>query len=264
MDIATIGGLVAGLALVTWGILSGSPLSSFIDPGSIVIVIGGTFAAIFVTFPLNKVFGIAKVTQKAFFNADHDSKVIISKVIELANVARREGLLALEEAVDEVKDDFLKKGVMLIVDGTDPELVQNILETEISYLQDRHSEGKALYENLGTLAPAFGMVGTLIGLVAMLNNLDDPSSIGPAMAVALLTTFYGSLLANLIFNPIAVKLSVKSKDEVLVREVMVEGLLSIQAGENPRIIEEKLKAFLAPSVRSTMGGEEEGAGAGDE
>ena len=137
-----------------------------------------------------------------------------------------------------------------------PELVQNILETEISYLQDRHSEGKSLFENLGTLCPAFGMVGTLIGLVAMLNNLDDPSSIGPAMAVALLTTFYGSLLANLIFNPIAVKLSVKSKEEVLVREVMIEGLLSIQAGENPRIIEEKLKAFLPPDVRKTIGTQE--------
>jgi len=263
LDIATIGGLVAGLALITWGILSGSPLKSFIDVGSVIIVVGGTFAALFVTFPLSKVFTIGKVSGKAFKNADNNSGVIITKVIELANVARREGLLALEEAVDEVNDVFLKKGVMLIVDGTDPELVQNILETEISYLQDRHGEGKALFENLGTLAPAFGMVGTLIGLVAMLNNLDDPSSIGPAMAVALLTTFYGSLLANLIFNPLAVKLSIKSKDEVLIREIMIEGLLSIQAGENPRIIEEKLKAFLPPSMRSALGGDEEG-GAKDE
>lgn len=256
MDIATLGGLVAGLALITWGILSGSPLKSFIDVGSVIIVMGGTFSALFVTFPLNKVFSIAKVAGKAFQNADNNSNVIITKVIELANVARREGLLALEEAVDDVNDVFLKKGVMLIVDGTDPELVQNILETEVSYLQDRHNEGKALFENLGSLAPAFGMVGTLIGLVAMLNNLDDPSSIGPAMAVALLTTFYGSLLANLVFIPIAFKLSVKSKDEVLVREIMIEGLLSIQAGENPRIIEEKLKAFLPPSMRNAIGGDE--------
>ena len=145
---------------------------------------------------------------------------------------------------------------MLIVDGTDPELVKNILETEIDNLSERHAKSRSMVETLGSLSPAFGMVGTLIGLVAMLQNLSDPTSIGPAMAVALLTTFYGSLMANLIFVPMATKLGIKSNDEVLIRSVMVEGLLSIQAGENPRIIEEKLKVFLPPSVRSKVGTQE--------
>lgn len=258
MDIATLGGIIAGLGLVSWGILSGGSMGAFIDPGSIVIVVGGTFAALFVSFPLDRVLGLGKVTSKAFKNGEFNPGQIIDKVIELANVARREGLLSLEEAIDDVNDDFLKKGVMLIVDGTDPELVKNILETELVNLMGRHSEGKSIYEQLGSLAPAFGMVGTLIGLVQMLQNLSDPSSIGPAMAVALLTTFYGSLLANLIFLPLAFKLELKSKEEVMIREIMIEGLLSIQAGENPRIIEEKLKAFLKPSQRKNLQDEEQG------
>lgn len=262
MDIGTIGGIVVGLALIVWGIFSGgSGLGDFIDPGSIIIVIGGTFAAAFVAFPLNKILGIGAVFSKVIGNPPSNAAEIITKVIELANVARREGLLALEEAVDAVNDDFLKKGVMLIVDGTDPELVKSILETELSYISGRHGDGKKIFDTLGSLGPAFGMIGTLIGLVAMLNALDDPSAIGPAMAVALLTTFYGSVMANLFFIPMANKLSVRSADELLVREIMIEGLLSIQAGENPRIIEEKLKAFLSPSLRKTIGTQE---GAKDE
>ena len=259
MDIATIGGIVVGMALVVWGILSGgSGLGDFIDTGSILIVIGGGFAAFFVSFPLAKALNIGKVTGKVMKTSDFKTGEIISKVIELANVARREGLLALEEAVGDINDDFLKKGVMLIVDGTDPELVKNILETELENLMDRHALGKDLFDQMGALMPAFGMIGTLIGLVAMLNNLSDPSSIGPAMAVALLTTFYGSLFANLLFIPFSKKLEVNSSDEALVRQVMIEGLLSIQAGENPRIIEEKLKAFLSPSLRATVGTQEGG------
>lgn len=254
MDIATIGGLVAGLVLIVWGILSseGAMLSSFIDVPSVIIVVGGTFAAGFVSFPLPRILGIGSVAGKAFSNNKYNAQEIIVKIIELANIARREGLLALEEAVDQVKDDFLKKGVMLIVDGTDPELVKNILETELSYIENRHGDGKGMMETLGSLAPAFGMIGTLIGLVNMLKALDDPSSIGPAMAVALITTFYGSVLANLIFIPLGKKLAIKSSEEMIIREIMIEGLLSIQAGENPRIIEEKLKAFLSPTLRKAM------------
>ncbi len=262
MDIGTLGGIVVGLGLIVWGILSGGAgLGAYIDPGSIIIVIGGTFAASFVAIPMNRMLGIGKVFGKAMNNGSDNSGEIIQKVIELANVARREGLLALEEAVSTIEDDFLKKGVMLIVDGTDPELVKTILETEMFYISGRHSGGKKMFEILGSLAPAFGMIGTLIGLVAMLQNLSDPNAIGPSMAVAMLTTFYGSLLANLFFIPIASKLAIRSEEELLVKEIMVEGLLSIQAGENPRIIEEKLKAFLSPTVRKTLVGEGE---AGDE
>jgi chemotaxis protein MotA len=259
LDIGTIGGVVVGLALIIWGILSGgSGLDAFIDPGSVIIVVGGTFSAAFVAFPMGKILGIGGIIGKAIGNPPNNAGEIINKVIELANVARREGLLALEEAVDQVNDDFLKKGVMLIVDGTDPELVKSILETELSYISSRHAEGKGVFDSLGSLAPAFGMIGTLIGLVAMLKSLDDPSAIGPSMAVALLTTFYGSVMANLFFIPIAKKLDMKSSEEMLIREIMIEGLLSIQAGENPRIIEEKLKAFLSPKVRKAMSAGNEG------
>ena len=257
MDITTIIGLVLGFALIGWGIISGTAtLGDYIDPGSVVIVIGGMFSGFLVAFPIKDVLNLGKVFGKTMKNNEFDIDQIITKIIELANVARREGLLALEEAVSEIKDDFLQKGVMLIVDGTDPELVKSILETEIENLSERHAKNRSMIDTMGSLAPAFGMVGTLIGLVAMLQNLDDPSSIGPAMAVALLTTFYGSLVANLIMIPMAGKLALKSNEEVLIRNVMVEGLLSIQAGENPRIIEEKLKVFLPPSVRKTVGTQE--------
>ncbi len=257
MDLASIGGMVLGLVLVVWGIMSGgSAIGDFIDTGSIVIVIGGGFAGTIVAFPLSATTGFGKVFAKSIKPNDFKTNEIIGKVIDLANVARREGLLALEEAVNDIQDDFLQKGVMLIVDGTDPELVKNILETELGSLQDRHAAGKGYFDTLGSLMPAFGMIGTLIGLVAMLKNLSDPSSIGPAMAVALLTTFYGSLFANLFWIPLGQKLGVNSAEEQLIRQVMIEGLLSIQAGENPRIIEEKLKAFLPPSVRQTIGTQE--------
>ncbi len=262
MDIGTIGGLVLGLGLIFWGIIMGGVgVGAYIDPPSIVIVIGGTLAASFVAIPMSQMLSIGKVIGKATSNGADDAGEIIQKIIEIANIARREGLLALEEAVANIEDDFLKKGVMLIVDGTDPELVKAILETEISYIGDRHSSGKKMFDTMGSLAPAFGMIGTLIGLVAMLQNLSDPNAIGPSMAVAMLTTFYGSLLANLIFIPIANKLSSRSTEELLVKEIMVEGLLSIQAGENPRIIEEKLKAFLSPAIRKSLVSEEAGTGA---
>lgn len=261
MDIATLGGLIAGFALILWGMISGGlGLGPFIDAASIIIVIGGTFAGFFIAYPLPKALGIGGVIGKSFKNPGDDTAKIIAKVLELANTARREGLLALEEAVGNIQDDFLKKGVGLIVDGTDPELVKSILETEMSYISDRHSESKGMLDTLGAFGPAFGMIGTLVGLVLMLQQLDDPSSIGPSMAVALLTTFYGSLIANLIFIPIAKKLEVRNNEEILVKEIMMEGLLSIQAGENPRIIEEKLKAFLPSKLRKSISSDEKGEG----
>lgn len=256
MDITTILGLVLGSGFIIWSILLGGQLGWYWNAPSVVVVVGGMFAGFLVAFPLKEVLNLGKVFGKTIKNNEFDIDQIITKIIELANVARREGLLALEEAVSEIKDDFLQKGVMLIVDGTDPELVKNILETEVENISARHGKGKAMMEIFGSLGPAFGMIGTLIGLVAMLQNLSDPSSIGPAMAVALLTTFYGSVLANLIFIPMAGKLALKSEEELLIRNVMIEGLLSIQAGENPRIIEEKLKVFLPPAVRKKVGTQE--------
>lgn len=261
MDIASLLGLIVGFGFVIFGInLSGS-VGAFIHVPSLAIVLGGTVAATMTSFPLKKMIGSIKVVKNAFVSKDHSPMGVIDKIIEIANVARKEGLLALEEAAENLDDEFLKKGILLIVDGTDPELVRNILETELSFLEDRHNEGQAIFETMGTFAPAFGMVGTLIGLINMLKDLEDPSSVGPNMSTALITTFYGSLFANLIFLPIANKLKGRSKEEVMVKELMVEGLLSIQAGENPRIIEEKLKTFLPPSMRTNLDKGTEGGNA---
>jgi chemotaxis protein MotA len=180
---------------------------------------------------------------------------MIQKIIDLSNVARKEGLLSLEEAAADLDDAFLKKGILLIVDGTDPELVRGIMETELASMDARHKQNVGFWQDLGAMGPAWGMIGTLIGLVNMLQNLSDPSAIGPNMAVALLTTLYGSLLANWICTPVASKLKANNDTEIMIKEIMVEGLLSIQAGENPRVIEEKLKSFLAPKDREAAQGE---------
>ena len=174
---------------------------------------------------------------------------MIRRIIDLSNVARKEGLLSLEEATADIDDDFLKKGILLIVDGTDPELVRAIMETELISLEERHKEKVGFWENLASMGPAWGMIGTLIGLINMLGNLSDPGSLGPAMAVALITTFYGSLLANWLCIPVASKMKANNAKEVMVKQIVIEGLLSIQAGENPRVIEEKLKSFVAPKDR---------------
>lgn len=252
MDLATIIGIIVGTSFIIMGITLNGSILDFYNLPSIVIVLGGTIASTLVAYPLRKVLVTLKIVKKAFSSKDLDPGFVIKKIIEIANVARREGLLALEEAAEEIDDEFLKKGIMLIVDGTDPELVRNILETELTFLEQRHGLGKGIFEMMGAQAPAFGMIGTLIGLINMLQKLEDPKSVGPSMAVALITTFYGSVLANLIFLPIAAKLKIRSREEVLIKEIMVEGLLSIQAGENPRIIEEKLKAFLSPEIRKDM------------
>ena len=260
MDIGTLIGLFGGVFFVMFGIISsGSSIGAYIDPASIIIVIGGALAATIMAYPLDKFKKVIAITKSAFFNKALSPISIIKELIELANVARREGLLALEEAGQQTEDDFLKKGIMLIVDGTDPELVRNILETELVFLEERHAEGRGLYETLAAFGPAFGMIGTLIGLINMLGDLDDPTTLGPSMAVALITTLYGSLLANAFATPMASKLKYKSAEEILVKEVVVEGLLSIQAGENPRIIEEKLKTFLPPELRDEFNDASEGA-----
>lgn len=252
MDIATILGLFLGIGFTVWGILQSGSLGDYWDFPSVVIVLGGTVAATFLAYPLKDIANIGRVFQKAFLHKVASANEIIEDIINLANVARKEGLLSLEEYASKLDDEFLRKGIMLIVDGTDPELVRNILETELMFLEDRHAQGQGTLESMGSFAPAFGMLGTLIGLINMLQKMDDPKAIGPNMSVALVTTFYGSALANIIFLPLAQKLKVRSKSEVLIKELMIEGLLSIQAGENPRIIEEKLKTFIPPEMRKSM------------
>ncbi|MBD3221087.1 motility protein A [bacterium] len=252
MDIATIVGLVLAFGLVIWGITLGGSLGQFWDPPSVAIVIGGTLAALLVAYPLAKVLGVVKVLKKTVFAAPQDPSEVIGKMVKYAERARREGMLALEEESENEPDEFLRKGLRLAVDGTDPQLLEKILETDIGQLEARHKEGKGILGTGGTFAPAFGMIGTLIGLVNMLAALEDPSTIGAGMATALITTFYGALVANAVFLPLASKLEIRSAEEVLVREMIIDGIMAIQSGDSPRIVEEKLKSFLSPVQRATL------------
>lgn len=255
MDIATILGLLLGIFFFLFSIIIDKGVSgvlAFWNAPSVMVTIGGAFASALIHYPMPTFISALKAGSKAMKTVKLDESEIIKNIINLSNVARKEGLLALEEAAETIEDVFLKKGILLIVDGTDPELVRNILETELSFIETRHKDIKAVWDKLAELGPAWGMIGTLIGLINMLGSLDDPAAIGPAMAVALLTTMYGSLMANFICMPIGGKLGVRSSEELLLKEVMIEGLLSIQAGENPRVIEEKLKAFLAPVLRASL------------
>lgn len=256
MDFASIIGLIFCFCIVVFGITVGQGpqvLLNFLDLNSILITFGGALFCVLIMSPnikefLNNLKSFSLILKMVPSNEEET----IMKIIELSNVARKEGLLALEEAANGVDDEFLKKGVLLIVDGTDPELVRNILETELNCIEGRHSSKVGFWDSLAAMGPAWGMIGTLIGLINLLKNMDDAKTIGPNMAVALITTFYGSLLANWICIPISTKLKANSAQEIMIKEVMIEGLLSIQAGENPRVIEEKLKSFLSPTRREAM------------
>ncbi|MGI5860254.1 MAG: motility protein A, partial [Tepidanaerobacteraceae bacterium] len=226
MDLATIIGIISGIVLFIWAIYMGGTLKAFIDLPSALIVLGGTMAATFVNYPFSKLSGVTKMLKIVFTEKPIEAGDVIRTIISLAETARREGLLALEDAAYQLKDDFMQKGILLIVDGTDPDLVRNIMETELAFLEERHSEGQGILQTMGSLSPAFGLIGTIIGLINMLKNLDSPELIGPGMAVALITTFYGSLIANLFFIPMAGKLKVRSREEILMKEVMIEGMLS--------------------------------------
>lgn len=262
MDIASIIGLLAALALMVFGMVNGNGFhvisDSFMDTPSALITFGGAFGTVLAMYPLSGFLSGLK-SFVYIFKVPKDSEVdVIKNIIELSNLARREGLLALEESTNSIEDEFLKKGILLIVDGTDPELVRSILEAEIVNIDARHQGNIGFWKNVGAMGPAWGMIGTLIGLILMLKDLSDMASIGPNMAVALITTLYGSVLANWVCSPVANKLSSRNDSEIMLKEIMVEGILSIQAGENPRVIEEKLKAFISPKDRSGFG-EEGGA-----
>lgn len=263
MDIASLVGLVVGFGLMIFGIVYGNSFSvifNFLNAPSALITFGGAFCAVMTSYSMKDYIKNLKAISGIFKPPVVDETGTIRNIIDLSNVARKEGLLALEDAANDLDDEFLKKGILLIVDGTDPELVRGILETELMCMEERHKDVMGFWENIASMGPAWGMIGTLIGLVNMLQDMSDPSSIGPAMAVALLTTLYGSVLANWLSLPAAAKMKANNAVEVMIREVMIEGLLSIQAGENPRVIEEKLKSFLAPKDREALnqndGGEE--------
>jgi len=247
MDLATIIGILVAFGLVIAAL--GGDFMLFFDFSSVLIVCGGTLGAVLVTYPLESVLGVARIMGKTFTSKAQEPGDLIAQFTDYATRVRREGILSLEAHLKSIPDDFLRKGLQLTVDGLDPQLIQEILETEIACLEERHLKGAEILQTFGTLAPGMGMVGTIIGLVLMLKRMNDPSTIGPAMAVALLTTFYGAILANLVFNPMAGKLRARSREEVLVRTMIVEGIMSISRGENPRILEEKMNSYLPPKER---------------
>ena len=239
MDIASLVGMLLGMGMVVYGIIDSggtSAFGTFIDVASVAITFGGSLSSTLGSFKLADFINGFKSISLAFKETSTNPSEIIKSIIDLSNIGRKDGLLALEEAANGIEDDFLKKGVLLVVDGTDPELVRAILETDLMCLEDRHKNVISFWEKWAEMGPAWGMIGTLIGLVNMLKSLDDASTIGPSMAVALLTTLYGSMIANWIATPGANKLKHNNDDEMQLKEVMIEGLLSIQAGENPRVI----------------------------
>jgi chemotaxis protein MotA len=253
VDIATIIGLVAAFGLIIGSILTGGSLTSFLDVPSMMIVIGGTFGVGLISFPMARVLSAMKVAINVFRYEVPDISEQNAQIIEFADTARKEGILSLEGSLSSIEDDFMKRGVQLLVDGIEPEKIEDLMYDELEGMETRHGTGAQIFETFASSAPALGLVGTLIGLVNMLQNMEDPSAIGPAMAVALLTTFYGALLANVVFTPVAGKLRIRHQEELQAKALVVKGLMGIARGENPRILAQQLEVELPPSQRSDNG-----------
>lgn len=256
MDIIGIVGLVMALVLMVFGVtfsmttgINFANLINFIDYPSVAITIGGTFAVLMISFPVESFIKIPKHLKIVFMPEKYDPMSYITSLTEFAKEARIKGLLSIESKLASVKDDFLKRSLMLVVDSIDAEKVHQILDDELNYIEERHVSDIEFYQKGGAYAPAFGMIGTLIGLVNMLQQMSDPDSIGPAMAVALLTTLYGSMLANIFFIPIANKLKIRHDEEMVCKLIVADGVRAIQAGENPRFIEEKLLLLVESKKR---------------
>ncbi|SRR6056297_1406175 len=251
MDIATIVGLLAAIGLIVGSMLMGSaPMTAFIDIPSLMVVVGGAVAAALICFPLKSMLGVPKVVMKVVLNKHEDLGQLIQQLVSLAETARRDGLLALEGKVNEIENPLVKTGLQMAVDGNTPETVEEVLRTEVEAIATRHKEGKSVMDQLGRFAPAYGMIGTLMGLIMMLSDMSDPSSIGSGMAVALITTLYGAIVANVFFSPFAEKLGLLSKKELVGMEIAIRGVMAIQSGESPRAIHQKLQTFLPPKLRS--------------
>ena len=264
MDIATIGGLVAGLLIV--GIVmimdGGSPAELFAHPSAILLIFGGSISATTITTSLKTTLSIPGLLKQAMNVNKFEVVKSIELLVKMADRARRDGLLALEEESKKIVDPFMQKGIMMVVDGTDPSEVKAILETNIQQIRVRHKVGIGFFASAGGFAPTFGIIGTVMGLISVLKQLDDPNALATSIAAAFLATLWGLLFANLIYLPISGKLKAKSDEEVHVREMQLEGILSIQAGQNPRIVREKLSAYLSPAeLKLINGGEQAETGA---
>ncbi|WP_421867154.1 flagellar motor protein PomA [Motiliproteus sp.] len=247
MDIATLVGLLGSFGIIIAAIILGGSAGVFINPPSMLIVIGGTIMVVLMQNTLAQFIGSFKAAGKAFMFKSVSPDELISETVELADAARKGGLLSLEEK--EVSTDFMQRGIQLLVDGHDPEVVRTLLTKDMNQAKNRHDVAINMFNTMTDAAPAMGMIGTLVGLVQMLSNMDDPKAIGPAMAVALLTTLYGAMIANMVSGPISAKLVVRQEEEATNKALTIDGLLAIQAGQNPRVIEQMLKNYLAESKR---------------
>ncbi|WP_413284996.1 flagellar motor protein PomA [Vibrio sp. MA40-2] len=247
MDLATLIGLIGGFGFVIMAMIIGGSIGMFVDVVSVLIVVGGSTCVVLMKFTMGQFFSAFKIASKAFMFKTDDPEDLIAKIVEMADAARKGGFLALEEM--EITSSFMQKGIDLLVDGHDAEVVRAAMQKDISLTDERHVQGSEAFRAYGDVAPAMGMIGTLIGLVAMLSNMDDPKSIGPAMAVALLTTLYGAVLANMVFFPIADKLTLRREQEKLNRRLIMDGVLAIQDGQNPRVIDSYLKNYLNEKKR---------------
>jgi chemotaxis protein MotA len=247
LDLATLIGLIGAFGIVLASILIGGSAGTFINTPSLLLVLGGTVLVTMMKFSLGKFLGATSIAVKAFLHKPSSPEELIENAVELAKSARQGGLLALEDA--EVRDDFMKSGLGLLIDGHPAEVVRSMLSKDLHQTLQRHSDGQDIFKAIGDVGPAMGMIGTLIGLVQMLANMDDPKQIGPAMAIALLTTLYGAILANMVALPIADKLAVRSREENVRKSLIIDALLSIQSGQNPRVIENMLETYLPRSKR---------------
>jgi chemotaxis protein MotA len=229
--------------------MGGVGLKGFFDVSSMFITFGGAFAATLVNYPMKQVLGVFKIAKKVLTEREEDPAKLINQFIYFTKIAHKQGILELEKELNKVNNEFLKRGVQLVVDGADQERIRAELETEITFIRERHRVGQEIFLTLGTYCPAFGMIGTIMGLIMMLARIEDQSQIAGGMAVALLTTFYGAVAGYLLFLPVAGKLKRRSEDEMFIKEVIIRGVLSLQAGEIPSVMEAKLKAYLAPQLR---------------
>lgn len=253
VDVGTVIGLGVAFVAVAMSIVlgGGNPLA-LINIPSLIVVFGGTFGAIIAAFPLARSLSMHQLVLKAIFGNVPDPTETIKDLVKYAEIARREGILSLENHIGDMKDDFIVRGIKMAVDGTDPELIKVIMETELEGIMDRHMKGKMVMDQFGKYAPAFGMIGTLLGLIFMLGSMEDPSTIGPSMAVAPITTLYGAIIANAFAGPIGDKLYSKDQEEVLLKTVIIAGVMSIQSGDNPRVVESKLLTYLPPDARAAF------------
>ena len=255
MDIATFGGLISGAILVLFGALhTGLSILDVVNVPALFITLGGSIAATVISNPISSLYGILGYSRFALFAPKLDVVNLILTLVSFSESTRRKGLLSLEDHLVDLDEPFLRYGLQLVVDGADPELVRNILETNLNNIQQRHAEGIRFWTSLGTFLPAFGMIGTLLGLIQMLKSLGsgDPTAIGAGMAAALITTLYGVLGANLIAIPIRNKLELRDQEETSIKSIMLEGILSIQSGDNPRIVKDRLFSYLAPADRGSL------------